>query len=290
MAQTIRDIKRRIRSVSNTKQITKAMELVASAKLRKSREKLEKTRPYFNTVVRSIQEILSSTTGLKHPFLEKREIKRSLYIVITGDRGLAGGYNSNIIRLAENHMKNRNVEVTVIPVGQKGRDYFKKRNYDISGEFIHISENPQFHHAATIGDLAVKLYSKHEVDEVYLVYSHFKSTISQEPRMMKILPAENINDNSEEIQTMAEDTVVEYEPSPNEVLNYLIPKYVKSTIYGALIEASASEQGARRVAMESATDNAEEMIDNLMLKFNRARQASITQEISEIVSGADALK
>ena len=290
MAQTIRDIKRRIRSVSNTKQITKAMELVASAKLRKSREKLEKTRPYFNTVVRSIQEILSSTTGLRHPFLEEREVKRSLYIVITGDRGLAGGYNSNVIRLAEGHMKESNVEVTVVPIGQKGRDYFKKRNYDISGEFVHISEDPRFHHAATIGDLVVELYRKKEIDEVHLVYSHFKSTISQEARMMKLLPAENINDGSEGKSAMAQDTVVEYEPSPEEVLDYLIPKYVNSTIYGALIEAFASEQGARRVAMESATDNAEEMIDDLMLKFNRARQASITQEISEIVGGAEALK
>ncbi|MGF7057710.1 ATP synthase F1 subunit gamma [Brassicibacter mesophilus] len=285
MAQSMGDIKRRIRSVSSTKQITKAMELVSSAKLRKAREKLERTRPYYETIVRSIQEILSSTTGIRHPFLTKREVKNRAYIVLTGDRGLAGGYNGNAIKLAESQITDKE-NTTIIAVGQKGRDHFKKRGYKIAGEYLHIAEDPQFLDAQSIGNLVVELYKKGEVDEVSLVYTRFKSVISQEPKVIKLLPAESIKEGDEKKKT----TLIEYEPSPEEVLDYLIPKYIQSAIYGALIESSASEQGARRTAMESATDNAEEMIDDLKLVYNRARQASITQEISEIVGGAEALK
>ncbi|WP_425446168.1 ATP synthase F1 subunit gamma [Dethiothermospora halolimnae] len=288
MGQSMRDIKRRIRSVNNTKQITKAMELVASAKLRKAREKLEKTRPYFNTVVRSIQEILAETTGIKHPFLEKRDVKNTGYIVITGDRGLAGGYNSNVIKLTENHIDKNKDNSALITVGSKGRDYFKNRGYNIEGEFLHISEDPRYTDADNIGKTVIELYEKEEIDEVYLVYTVFNSPISQEAKMMKLLPAENIE--GEDTGEKERKTLIQYEPSAEEVLSYLIPKYIKSSIYGAMIEASASEQGARRTAMQSATDNAEDMIDSLELKYNRARQASITQEISEIVGGAEALK
>jgi len=285
MAQSTGDIKRRIRSVSSTKQITKAMELVSSAKLRKAREKLERTRPYYQTIVRSIQEILSGTTGIRHPFLMKREVKNKAYIVLTGDRGLAGGYNSNAIKLAESQITDKE-NTTIIAVGQKGRDHFRRRGYKIAGEYLHIAEDPQFLDAQSIGNLVVELYKKGEVDEVNIVYTSFKSVISQEPKVLKLLPAEGIDEGKEKKKT----TLIEYEPSPEEVLDYLIPKYVQSAIYGALIESSASEQGARRTAMESATDNAEEMIDDLKLLYNRARQASITQEISEIVGGAEALK
>lgn len=285
MAQSMGDIKRRIRSVSSTKQITKAMELVSSAKLRKAREKLERTRPYYQTIVRSIQEILSGTTGIRHPFLIKREVKNKAYIVLTGDRGLAGGYNSNAIKMAESQITDKE-STSIIAVGQKARDHFKRRGYKIAGEYLHISEDPEFLDAQSIGNLVVELYKKGEVDEVSLVYTQFKSVISQDPKVIKLLPAEGINEGDEKKKT----TLIEYEPSPEEVLDYLIPKYIQSAIYGALIESSASEQGARRTAMESATDNAEEMIDDLKLVYNRARQASITQEISEIVGGAEALK
>jgi F-type H+-transporting ATPase subunit gamma len=285
MPQGMRDIKRRIRSVSSTKQITKAMELVSSAKLKKAREKLEKTRPYFNTVVRSIQEILASTGNIKHPFLDKREVNKTAYIVITGDRGLAGGYNSNVLKLTEGDIDDKN-KVSIISIGVKARDYFKRRQYDIKGEFTGISEKPEFKDAAKIGDLAIELYQSGEVDEVKLVYTNFKSTISFVPTILKLLPAEGIKSDEENKKA----SLIQYEPSPEEVLDYLIPKYIQSTIYGALIESSASEQGSRRMAMESATDNAEEMIEDLKLSYNRARQASITQEISEIVGGAEALK
>ncbi|KPU27395.1 ATP F0F1 synthase subunit gamma [Caloranaerobacter sp. TR13] len=286
MAQAgMRDIKRRIRSVSNTKQITKAMELVSSAKLRRTREKLEKTRPYYSTIVRSINGILVSTSGIKHPFLEKREVKKSAYIVITADRGLCGGYNNNVIKLTVENIKNKENAV-IITVGQKGRDFFRRRGYNIAAEFVHISENPQFSHAREIGDIVIDLYKKKEIDEVNVVYTRFESTISQVTKIMKLLPAENVIEKEGRKKT----TLVEYEPSPEEVLDYLIPKYIHSVIYGAMIEASASEQAARRNAMESATDNAQEMIEDLKLSYNRARQATITQEIAEIVGGAEALK
>ncbi|SHH82229.1 ATP synthase F1 subcomplex gamma subunit [Caloranaerobacter azorensis DSM 13643] len=286
MAQAgMRDIKRRIRSVSSTKQITKAMELVSSAKLRRAREKLEKTRPYYNTIVRSIRDILTSTSGIRHPFLEKREVKKAAYIVITADRGLCGGYNNNVIKLTEENIKNKDNAV-IIAVGQKARDFFKKRGYNLADEFVHISENPNYSHAREIGDIVINLYKMREIDEVNIVYTQFESTISQVTKIMKLLPAENVVEKGDRKKT----TLVEYEPSPEEVLDYLIPKYIHSVIYGAMIEASASEQAARRNAMESATDNAQEMIENLKLSYNRARQASITQEIAEIVGGAEALK
>lgn len=284
MAQSMKDIKRRIKSVGGIKQITKAMELVSSAKLRKARQRLEMSRPYYQTLVRSIQEILSSTTGIKHPLLEKREVKNKAFIVITGDRGLAGGYNSNAIRLAESMIEDKERAI-ILAVGQKGRDYFRRRKYNIAGEFLNISEEPQFIDASSIGKLAIELYEEGKVDEVNIIYSRFKSAMSQEPTVLKLLPAEGIGEEEQGTKTL-----VEYEPSPEVVLDYLIPKYIHSAIYGALIESSASEQGARRIAMEAATDNAEEMIENLELSYNRARQASITQEISEIVGGAEALK
>ncbi|WP_416198728.1 MAG: ATP synthase F1 subunit gamma [Sporanaerobacter sp.] len=284
MAESTRDIKRRIRGIRNTRQITKAMELVSSAKLRKAREKLETTRPYFDTVYESIQEILSATGDISHPFLEVREVKKSLYIVVTADRGLAGGYNSNILRLVESEIRDKKEDTLLVVVGYKGRDYFKRRGYNVVGEFVGITEEPFFSDAQEIGRLVMELYEKKEIDEVKLAYTKFITTISQQANIIKLLPSDIKGEEGGKI------SVVEYEPSPEEVLDYLIPKYIESTIYGALMESSCSEQGARRTAMESATDNAEEMIDDLTVSFNRARQAAITSELSEIVAGAEALK
>lgn len=289
MAQSgIRDIKRRIKSIGNTRQITKAMELVSSAKLNKYKSRLEKTRPYFDTVVESIQDILASTTGIRHPLLEKREVKKTCYLVITSDRGLCGGYNSNVTRMVDNKIDNKE-NVAIMVTGQKGRDFFKRKDYNIEKDIIGISEDPQYSQAIELGNIVTELYENGEVDEVNLVYTRFISTISHEPTIMKLLPAEKITgeNSNEENKKRA---LIEYEPSAEEVLSYLIPKYIQSSIYGALVESSVSEQGARRVAMENATDNADEMVQKLNLKYNRARQAAITQEISEIVGGAEALK
>lgn len=285
MAETTRDIKRRIRGISNTKQITKAMELVSSAKLKRARERLERSRPYYETVLHNIGEILATTGNMKHPLLDTREVKSSLYIVIAADRGLAGGYNGGVIRLAEKRIREQNKDAKIIVVGSKARDYFTKRHYNVVGQFVGISEEPQFSDAREIGSLAMDLYKNKEVDEINLVYTTFKGTISQVPNVIKLLPSNEVSGEKKERRT-----ITEFEPSPEEVLGYLIPKYIQSSIYGALIEASSSEQAARRVAMEAATDNAEEMIDELNISYNRARQAAITMEITEIVSGADALK
>lgn len=280
----MQDIKRRIKSVDSTKQITKAMELVSSAKLRRARMRVEENRPYFEKIEETIQGILPHTKELQNPYIDQREIKKTGYIVITGDRGLCGGYNTNAIKKALSHMEDR--EVSVIAIGQKGVNFFRKKEYDLDGEFVAISEKPMFSDAKSIGKLAMELFQNEMIDEVNLVYTEFVSTINHTPRLIKLLPLDQ-KELPEEVEK-ERDEVMTYEPSPEEVLEYLIPKYVESMIYGALIDASASEQGARRVAMESATDNAEEMIDDLNLKYNRARQASITQEISEIVGGAEA--
>lgn len=292
MAESMQDIKRRIKSVEGTKKITKAMELVASAKLRKSRELLDQTRPYYKTIVKSIQEVLSNTKGVRHPMLVEREVKRVAYIVITADRGLCGGYNANILKMAEHHIaENATKEnVDLLVVGQRGRDFFKRRGYNLINSYLHISEEPTFADASRISNEIVRLYETGEIDEVYLSYTRFDSTISTTPNTVKLLPAESVESEKVEIEKDEELTdQVLYEPSPEAVLSYLIPKYIKSFIFGALLESSSSQQSARRLAMESATDNAEEMISDLKLHYNRARQAAITQEISEIVGGAEAL-
>lgn len=284
MAQSTREIKRRIRGVSNTKQITKAMELVASAKMRKARIRLEETRPYYNTVLDSISSIISNVR-VNHPLLQTRQVKKTLFIVITADRGLAGGYNANINRLVDSKFRNDKDSISLITVGLKGRDYFKSRGYNVVGEFIGISEEPEFHDAKEIGKLATDLFLKGEVDEINLVYTRFVSTLSYDPKIFKLLPTKVIKKDTDK-----PSQIIEFEPSPEEALDFLIPKYIEASIFGALIEASSSEQAARRVAMESATDNAEEMIEELNMSYNRARQAAITMEISEIVAGAEALK
>lgn len=287
MAST-RDIKRRVRGISSTMQITKAMEMVSSSKLRRAREIMEEARPYYNTVYLNIKDALASTGKMKHPYLEKREVKRSLYILVTADRGLAGGFNSNAIRTLERKIKDRKDEVSLILVGSKGRDYFAARGYDVLGEFVGITEDPDFSHARNIGDMALKAFKDGDVDEVEVIFTEFVSTLSQKAKTLRLLPSDEFEEDVEEANTSV--TLTDFEPSPEEVLDYLIPKYIQSVIYGALIESSCSQQGARMTAMKSATDNAEEMIEELELLYNRARQAAITAELTEIVTGADALK
>lgn len=282
----MRDIKRRIKSVNSTKQITNAMELVSTAKLKRARERAEKSRPYFHTIQETVRDIFSNSGNIKHKFLEKREAKKSCYIVISADRGLCGGYNINALKKPLTDMQEKNA-VSVITVGSKARDYYRNRQYELDGEFTHISENPSYDDAKKISNLVLKLYEKKMIDEVYLVYTKFISTVVQEPEMVKLLP---VSVEKKQKEKTSKFEYIAYEPSPEVLLNYIVPKYIESTIYGALVESSASEQGARRVAMENATDNAEEMIDKLTLFYNRARQAAITQEIAEIVGGAEALK
>lgn len=284
MAQSTSEIKQRIKGIGSTLKITKAMELISTSKMRKARIELEKARPYYNTVLESIGTTLRSCR-VNHPLLENRECKKALYIVVTSDRGLAGGYNSNIHKLVHEKYEDRKEEIALITVGSKAREFFKRRNYEIIESITEISEEPSFEDAREIGNLAMRLFNSGHVDEINVVYTKFNTTLSYNPMVRKILPAnlqlEGEDDNNRPL--------MDFEPSPEAVLDYLIPKYVESTIYGALVESSASEQASRRTAMKSATDSAEDMIEDLNMTYNRARQAAITMEISEIVSGAEAL-
>lgn len=292
MAQSMRDIKRRIRSVENTKQITKAMEMVAASKLRKARERAEKSRPYFEELIETVGEIMKITGKTTNPLLKVREGDRKAFIVITADRGLSGGYNSNVIRKAVDTIENQE-STSVIALGSKGRDYFKIRNYSVIDEYIGISESPEISYAKEIGQKIMKLFREEKIDQVYLVYTKFVSTLTQEPQIQKLLPIsyeikeEQQENNNEKKKPKA---VMDYEPSAEAVLDKLLPEYIQNTIYGAMVESAASEQASRKVAMESATDNANDIIDDLSLTYNRARQGAITQELSEIVGSAEALK
>lgn len=286
MPQGLNDIKRRIKSVNSTKQITKAMQLVATSKLKKARVRMEKSKPYFDITLDSIQEVLANTKGVKHPFIEKREVKNTLYILITSDKGLAGGYNANACKLLQNMITNKE-SAKIITIGAKGRDYFSRRGYNVIESMTGVSENPDSYSAKLIGDKAIELYEKKEVDEINIVYTQFRSSISYVPVNITLLPAKF--EPKKEDKPKGVTPLISFEPSPEAVLEYLIPKYIISTVYGAMVESSASESGSRRAAMESATDNADEMIKVLDLVKNRARQAAITQEISEIVNGAEAL-
>ncbi len=283
MAIGMKDIKRRIKSVESTKQITKAMELVASSKLRKAKKTVENARPYFNILYETIKKIAVDTRGIKSDYVTSRGSEKKGYIVIAGDRGLAAGYNSNVLKAGLYHMGG--IKHHVVAVGRKSSDYFTKRDYPVHAKYESRAENidiPQIHQ---ITEAALKLYNDKEIDELYIVYTEFKSALVQEPHVLKLLP---LKFDEEELKGN-KSSLITYEPSPEEVFDYLVPKYIDGLIFGAIVESFASEQGARRTAMESATDNANEMIDSLQLKYNRARQASITQEISEIVAGAEAL-
>ncbi|NLL70369.1 MAG: ATP synthase F1 subunit gamma [Epulopiscium sp.] len=283
---TMREIKQRIRSVNSTKQITKAMNLVSAAKLQKARGKLEEVRPYFNETKHIISTILKYSEVLQHPYLTPREGNKKAYIVLTSDRGLCGGYNANVFKEVLAQAKPQD-QVSIISVGRKGKDFFQKQQYHLLAQYQAISEDPTYMDAAKIGELAIKMYQEGTIDELHLVYTSFLSTIQQAPIILPLLPLEP-SIFKEETQEKA--PLMRYEPNPEEVLGYIIPKYVNSLIYGGLVEASASEQGARMTAMDTATENASTMIDHLTLQYNRARQAAITQELSEIVGGAEALQ
>lgn len=292
-----RDIKRKIRSVNSTKQITKAMELVSTAKLKRAKDKVDITKPYFKQVVETVQEIVKAEKSLKHEYLSYREVKKTLYIVIAADRGLCGGYNVNVAKKALETIDDKSA-AAFITVGKKTRDFFTKINCEIVKDYLYISEKPSYGDAQDIARRALRMYETEQVDAIKLVYTRLISTISQVPEMLNLLPAVLPEAEVMEPEVDAHGEKVEapdlkfttYEPSAEAVLSYLIPKYIESTIFGALIESAACEQAARRVAMESASDNADEMIEELTLTYNQARQSAITQEISEIVSGAEALK
>lgn len=277
----MKEIKTRIKSVESTKQITKAMELVSSSKFRKAKERAQSSRPYFNTLYNTVQDIAKNTSNSKNVFLKERKVNNVCYIVIAGDRGLAGGYNSNILKavLADNTHKTGKV----ISIGKKAKESLSKRGYEII-DSIQSVEEAVYEDANRVAQRAMEAYKNGEVDEVNLVYTEFISALTQEPKVVKLLPVTIDNNDKEEVKKGK--AAVQYLPSADAVLGYVLPKYVSGSVYGAIAESYASEQAARRTAMESATDNANEMISKLELVYNRARQAAVTQEISEIVAGA----
>lgn len=284
---SMRDIKRRIKSSTSMEHITKAMKLVSAAKLRKAKNTFDRTQDNFHFVTESIEEIFHNVHDVPDRYLEgNREIKSTAYVIMTSNRGLCGSFNSNVIKEAQSLIDKDAGEAIIIAIGSKGRDFFAKRGYSIKGEYMLPPENISFLDTRNIITRPViDMYDNGEIDKLVLVYSHFVSPLVQRAAHATLLPLEVKGG----LELPPLDKEVEYEPSVEEVFNYLIPKYVEIMVYSAIVESATCEHAARRMAMESATDNANEMIANLTLNYNRARQAAITREISEIVGGAEAL-
>lgn len=284
---SMRDIKRRKGSIQSTQQITKAMKLVSTVKLQKARTRAEQTNPYFNYMYQTVTSMLAKSGTIDHPYLRKGESAKKAVVVITSNRGLAGGYNSNITKLVIGSEELPMEDVEVYAIGNKGKETLERRGYEIKEDDSAIIESPSYEDAAALCKKILADYTAGKIGEIYLAYTHFKNTVSHEPKLIKLLPVEF---DEEEISQAAEANVLmNYEPNEEEALDMIIPKYVTSLFYGALVEAVASENGARMQAMDSATSNAEELISDLTLKYNRARQGSITQELTEIIAGASAI-
>ncbi|MGG6314492.1 ATP synthase F1 subunit gamma [Paenibacillus macerans] len=284
MAKGIREIKRQIKSIQNTRQITKAMEMVASSKLRRAQEKAQASRPYADKLKEVVSSIAAGTQGVSHPMLVSRPIKKTAYIVITSDGGLVGGYNANILRKVTDLIKSRHSspeEYGLFVMGRRGRDYLSRRGYHIVQDVTELSDTPKFADIKSLAYAAVQGFEEEQYDEVYVCFNRFVNAITQTPTVERLLPFEQVD-------THGVTASYEYEPSPEGVLEVLLPKYAETLIFGALLEGKASELAAKMTAMGSATKNATKMIGELTLTYNRARQAAITQEITEIVAGANA--
>jgi F-type H+-transporting ATPase subunit gamma len=289
MAST-RDIRRRIKSVKNTQQITKAMKMVAAAKLRRAQERAEQARPYAAKMEEVIGSIASGSGSANHPMLVKRPVKKTGYVVITSDRGLAGSSNAQVLRAATQEMRNKSKDdYAIFVIGRKGRDFFQRRGYPLVGETTGLSDTPTFADIKNISTQVVKLFQEGVYDEVILYFNEFINPILQVPRAQKLLPLEDVGGQKPEKKTGEITAKYDYEPSADKVLDSLLPKYAETLIFSALLDAKASEFGAKMTAMGAATDNATTMINSLTLVLNRARQAAITTQIMEIVSGAEAL-
>mgnify|MGYP000171953754 CR=1 FL=1 len=283
---SMRDIKRRKESVTSTQQITKAMKLVATVKLQKAKARAERNKPYFHALYKTICSILSKTENIEHPYLKDNGSSRKAVIVITSNKGLAGGYNANIIR--EVTGAGFSVQDTdIYAIGRKGAEGLARKGYTILEDDSDAINEPLYKDAIDITNRVLESYTKGDVGEIYMAYTNFKNTVSQEATLIKLLPL-----NLDELPAEEEDddgVLMNYEPEAEDALDMLIPKYISNLLYGAFVEALASENGARMQAMDSATTNADNMISDLSLKYNRARQASITQELTEIIAGSEAI-
>lgn len=289
---SMRDIKRRKESVQSTGQITKAMKLVSSVKLQKAKQGAEESKPYFDAMYETVAAMIAKSGQMTHPFLQKGKSDKKAVIVISSNRGLAGGYNANVVKLVTRDDRFTTENTKIFSVGTKGRDSLSRAGYEIFRDYSEAMNAPIYADAIEIGKDVLSQFTMGEIGEIYLVYTIFKNTMVQIPTLMKLLPidAADITSESEDLETGIDKlTLMNYEPEAEEALNDIVPKYINSLIFGGLVEAYASENGARMQAMDSATSNAEEMISDLSLRYNRARQASITQELTEIIAGASAI-
>lgn len=279
---TMREIKRRRGSIQSTQQITKAMKLVSTVKLQRARMRAENAKAYFQYMYQTITSILSQAGTVNHPYVQGNTSDRVGIVTVTSNRGLAGGYNANIVRLITESGFEKE-KVRLYTVGKKGADGLTRKGYEIVSDSSHAIEEPTFHDAKELGERLLQDFANGEIGEIYVAYTEFKNTVSHIPKMVKLLPVETTQMNEGPI------TLMNFEPSEEEAISLLVPKYVTSILYGAFVEAVASENGARMQAMDSATNNAEEIMNDLELKYNRARQGAITQELTEIIAGAEAI-
>ena len=282
---SMRDIKRRKSSVQSTQQITKAMKLVSTVKLQRAKGRAEKSKTYFSCMYDTVASMLSKAGEINHPFLKAGESQKKAVIVITANRGLAGGYNSNIVKLIKNS-DFRKEDLVIYTVGTKGRDALARLGYEMADDYSEAIEEPAYADAMNISKKLLEDYVAGEIGEIYVAYTGFKNTVTHVPTLLRLLP---VNVEDERLDEGGSSAVMEFEPQSEEAIDLIIPKYITSLVYGALIESVASENGARMQAMDSATSNADDMISKLSLLYNRARQSSITQELTEIIAGAEAI-
>ena len=290
---SVQDIKRRVRSVQNTRKITRAMELVAAAKLRRAQTRIEAMRPYAERMQELMVGVARASTSLRGlPLLQRRDVRKAAILPLTGDRGLAGAFNAQVLREAfaiERRLREESVEPRWVVAGKKGASTLRFRRYEVSQAWTGFSDSPRYADAQAIAHYVAELYSEQEVDRVVVIYNHFESALTQRVVAQEVLPIPEslLEGDDDSSQALLGDFI--YEPEPEQILERLLPVYVETELYRALLESAASEQGARMTAMRNASKNAGELIDSLTLQMNRARQAEITQEILEVVAGADAL-
>lgn len=283
---SMRDIQRRRNSIASTQQITKAMKLVSTVKLQRTREKAEECKPYFNHMYATVTSMLARTGIVEHPYLKSGKSEKKGVIVISSNRGLAGGYNSNIVKmLTQGELEGK--ELLIYNIGRKGHEELERKGYEIAEDYSEVINAPLYSDAVEISQRVLKDFEEEKIGEIYLVYTSFKNTVVHEPKLLKLLPVEF---SDKELSDAERNTPMNYKPGEEEALDMIIPKYIASLLYGALNEAAASENGARMQAMDAATSNAEDMMESLELQYNRARQGSITQELTEIIAGAEAVE
>lgn len=292
---SMRDIKRRKSSVESTQQITKAMKLVSTVKLQRAKARAEQSKYYFRAVYETVTSILAKAGEVDHPYLKSGESGKKAIVLISSNKGLAGGYNSNVIKLITRNDAFNKDNTTIYAIGKKGKDAFVREGYPIFKDFSEAIEEPVYKDGMIVTNDLLKAFEAGEISEIYLAYTFFKNTVSHVPTLIKLLPVDmdaaqqDIDGDGVTDEKPAPTAPMNFEPADEEALNLIIPKYISSLIYGALISAQAAENGARMQAMDNATNNAADMIDHLSLLYNRARQGKITTELTEIIAGADAI-